>query len=83
MRELITAQENGQLQTVGVQVAKVIHTCREDQERVLQLLSTRVCYKHTWEFKRTGLYLLPITGFHLARLTIPRPPPGVSPWQDP
>lgn len=28
MGELVTAQENGQLKAVGVQVAEVIHTCR-------------------------------------------------------
>ena len=29
MRKLVAAQEDGELKTVGVQVAEVIHTCTE------------------------------------------------------
>ena len=29
VRKLVTAQEDGELKTVGVQVAEVIHTCTE------------------------------------------------------
>lgn len=29
MGKLVTAQEDGQLEAVGVQVAEVVHTCRE------------------------------------------------------
>lgn len=50
MRELITAQEYGQLKTVGVQVAEIIHTWGDihthtrTSKPALLILSTRVCY---------------------------------------
>lgn len=80
MRELVAAQEDGELEAVGVQVAEVVHTCagRKDDGKP----RSKCNVAETPEYFLT-FHLLPTAGFQLALLVIPCPPVTSSPWQEP
>lgn len=48
MGKLVAAQEDGQLEAVGVQVAEVVHTCRGSPE-------VRKCFTALWDVESFSL----------------------------
>lgn len=81
MGELVTAQVNGELQAVGVQVAEVIHTCKSIDMPTQPLAHLPVA--GLWGSHTTGPNLLPARGCHLAPCTMPMASVTSGAWQPP
>lgn len=81
MGEFVTAQVNGELQAVGVQVAEVIHTCKSIEMPIQPLACLTVA--KLGGSHATGPNLLPALGCHLAPCTMPMASVTSCAWQPP